>query len=76
VTVPYFGEAPSSIRSVRLFRLLRLLRAGVVVSMALHAERRLTSGSALRLAALATIFLTVIAGAVHPRSTRDFDVLG
>jgi voltage-gated potassium channel len=73
VTVPLFGEALSSIRSVRLFRLLRLLRAGVVVSRALQAERRLTSGNALRLAVLATIFLTVIAGAVQSTiDTKDF----
>jgi voltage-gated potassium channel len=73
VTVPLYGEALSSIRSVRLFRLLRLLRATVVVSRALEAERRLTSGSALRFAALATVFLTVIAGAVQSTiDTHDF----
>ena len=65
VTVPLYGEALSSLRSIRLFRLLRLLRASAVVARALQAERRLTSGSALRFAALATIFLTVIAGAVQ-----------
>jgi hypothetical protein len=54
VTVPFYGELLSSIRAVRLFRLLRLLRASVVVTRALQAERRLTSGNALRLAALAT----------------------
>jgi voltage-gated potassium channel len=73
VTVPIYGEALSSIRSVRLFRLLRLLRASVVVARALQAERRLTSGSALRFAALATVFLTVMAGAVQSTiDTRDF----
>ncbi len=74
VTVPLYGEALSSIRSIRLFRLLRLLRASVVVSRALQAERRLASGSALRFAVLATVFLTVIAGAVQSTiDTRDFE---
>jgi voltage-gated potassium channel len=62
-----------SIGTVRLFRLLRLLRASVVVARALQAERRLTSGNALRLAALATLFLTVMAGAVQSTvDSRDF----
>lgn len=73
VTVPLYGELLSSIRAVRLFRLLRLLRASVVVARALQAERNLTSGNALRLVALATLFLTVIAGAVQSTvDTRDF----
>jgi voltage-gated potassium channel len=69
VTVPLYGELLSSVRSVRLFRLLRVLRASAVVARALQAERRLTSGNALRFMALATVFLTVIAGAVQ--STID-----
>jgi voltage-gated potassium channel len=73
VTVPLYGELLSSIRAVRLFRLLRLLRASVVVTRAIQAERRLTSGNALRLASLATLFLTVMAGAVQSTvDTRDF----
>jgi voltage-gated potassium channel len=69
VTVPLYGELLSSVRSVRLFRLLRVLRATAVVARALQAERRLSSGTTLRFMALATIFLTVIAGAVQ--STID-----
>jgi voltage-gated potassium channel len=65
VSVPIYGQLLSTLRSVRLFRLLRILRAGVVISRALQAERRMTSGSALRAAALATVFLTVLAGAVQ-----------
>jgi voltage-gated potassium channel len=73
VTVPAYGRLLSSLRLVRLVRLLRLVRAGVLVSRALQAERRLTTASAFRFAALATIFLTVIAGAVHAEiDTRDF----
>jgi voltage-gated potassium channel len=65
VTVPAYGRLLSSLRLVRLVRLLRLLRAGVVVSRALQAERRLTSTSAFRFASIATIFLVFIAGAVE-----------
>jgi voltage-gated potassium channel Kch len=73
VTVPAYGRLLSSLRLVRLVRLLRLLRAGVVISRALQAERRLTSASAFRFVVLATIFLTVIAGAVQAEiDTRDF----
>jgi voltage-gated potassium channel len=73
VTLPLYGQLLSSLRSVRLFRLLRVVRAGVLIARALQAERRLSSGSALRLAVLATIFFTVLAGAVQSTiDTRDF----
>jgi voltage-gated potassium channel len=65
VTIPFYGALLSSLRAVRLFRLLRLLRASVVLARAIQAERNLASGSALRLSVLATVFLTVIAGAVQ-----------
>jgi len=65
VTLPAYGQLLSSIRLVRLVRLLRLLRATVIITRALQAERRLTSASAFRFVSLATIFLTVIAGAVQ-----------
>ena len=45
----------------------------MVIGRALQAERRLTSGNALRLAVLATVFLTVAAGAVQATvDTQDF----
>lgn len=44
---------------------MRLVRAVVFISRALQAERRLTSTSAFRLAALATVFLVVVAGAIQ-----------
>jgi voltage-gated potassium channel len=73
VTVPLYGRWLSSLRSVRLFRLLRVVRAGALIGRALQAERNLGSGNALRLAALATIFLTVLAGAVQSTiDTGDF----
>jgi len=74
VSIPLYGELLSSARLIRLVRLLRLLRAGVIVARALRAERRLVSASAFRFVALATIFLTVIAGAVQATvDSRDFD---
>src|SRR5580765_6446518 len=73
VTLPAYGQLLSSIRLVRLVRLLRLLRATVIITRALQAERRLTSASAFRFVSLATIFLTVIAGAVQATiDTGDF----
>ena len=73
VTIPFYGRLLSSLRMVRLFRLLRLLRAGVVIARALQAERRLTSRSTFRFVALATVFLTVVAGAVQSTiDTGDF----
>ena len=65
VTFPLYGRLLSSFRLVRLVRLLRLLRAGVVLGRALQAERRLTSRSAFRFAAVATVFLVFIAGAAE-----------
>jgi voltage-gated potassium channel len=73
VTIPAYGRLLSSLRLVRLVRLLRLLRASVIVSRALQAERRLTSENVFRFVGLATIFLTVIAGAVQATvDTGDF----
>ena len=73
VSVPLYGRFLASMRLVRLMRLLRLTRAGVIIGRALQAERRLTSTSVFRFAALSTIFLTVLAGAVQSTiDTRDF----
>ena len=61
------------VRLVRPVRLMRVLRAAVIISRALQAERRLTSGTVLRLAALSTVFLVVIAGAIQAEvDTKDF----
>lgn len=65
VTVPLYGALLSWGRLARLVRLMRLVRATVIVARALQAERRLTSHTLFRFVALATIFLTVIAGAVQ-----------
>src|SRR5262249_17334437 len=65
VSVPVYPRFLQSLRLVRLVRLLRLMRAGIIVARALQAERRLASTNAFRFAALATIFLTVVAGAAQ-----------
>jgi voltage-gated potassium channel len=69
VSVPFYGHLLASLRLVRLVRLMRLARAVVIIGRALQAERRLTSTSIFRVAALSTVFLTVLAGAVQ--STID-----
>ena len=69
VSVPLYGRLLSSLRLARLARLLRLARAAVVIGRSLQAERRLSSASVFRFAALGTVFLTVLAGAVQ--STFD-----
>ena len=65
VTVPAYGRLLSSLRLVRLVRLMRLLRIAVVIGRALQAERRLTTRSVFRFAAIATVFLVIIAGATE-----------
>ena len=62
LTVPLWGQLLSSLR---LFRLLRLLRAVAVISRAIQAERRLSSGATFRVVALITLFLIVVAGAAQ-----------
>jgi voltage-gated potassium channel len=74
VTVPAYGRLLSSLRLARLVRLLRLVRAAVIVARALQAERRLTSANVFRFVSMATVLLTVIAGAVQATiDTRDFE---
>jgi voltage-gated potassium channel len=73
VSLPAYGRLLSSLRLIRLVRLLRLARAGVIISRALQAERRLSSKNVFRFAALGTVFLTVLAGAVESTiDTGDF----
>jgi voltage-gated potassium channel len=69
-------EVLASLRLVRLVRLLRLLRLGVILGRAVQAERALTSGDALRLVALITVFVVVVSGAVESVvDTGDFHSL-
>jgi voltage-gated potassium channel len=73
LTVPWFGELLSSLRLVRFARLLRLLRVGVVIGRAVQAQRRLGSGAVLRVVALATVFIVVVAGAAQATvNTEEF----
>jgi voltage-gated potassium channel len=73
VSLPAYGRVLSSLRLVRLARLMRLARAGVIIGRSLQAERRLTSTNVFRFAALGTVFLTVLAGAVESTvDTGDF----
>jgi voltage-gated potassium channel len=65
VTVPAYGRLLSSLRMVRLVRFMRLFRAGVVLSRALQAERRLTTQNVFRFVAIATLFLVFISGAAE-----------
>jgi voltage-gated potassium channel len=73
LTIPLLGPALSWLR---LARLLRFLRFAVIVARALQAERRITSGDALRLAALLTVMMVVIAGAAQAAfASKDFGSL-
>jgi voltage-gated potassium channel len=62
LTVPLLGKALSWLR---LARFIRLARFGVIISRALQAEKRLTSGDSLRIAAILTLAAVVIAGAAQ-----------
>jgi voltage-gated potassium channel len=73
LTVPLFSQLLASLRLIRLSRLLRLLRAGIIVSRALQAERRMTSAQAFRAVGLFTLFTIVIAGVAQATlDTGDF----
>lgn len=62
LTIPLWGQLLSSLR---LFRFLRLIRAVAIISRAIQAERRLSSGATLRVVALLTVFIVVVAGAAQ-----------
>jgi voltage-gated potassium channel len=65
VTAPVFGRFLSSLRLLRLARLLRLVRLGAILTRLLQRERAVSSGAAFRLAALLTLLVVVVAGAVQ-----------
>jgi len=76
VSVPLYGKLLASLRLVRLVRLLRLARAGVILSRALQAERRVTSANTFRFVSIATVFLVVFAGAAQAAfDGKDFKSL-
>jgi voltage-gated potassium channel len=73
LTVPLLGKALSWLR---LARFIRLARFGVIVSRALQAEGRLTSGDSLRIASLLTVTAIVVgAGAMQAFASNEFDSL-
>lgn len=73
LTVPLLGPVLSAFRFARFARLLRLVRITTIVSRAIQAEKRLTSGEALRVAALFTLLIVVVAGAAQATfDTGDF----
>jgi voltage-gated potassium channel len=74
LTIPWFGELLSSLRFARFARLLRLLRAGIIIGRAIQAQRRLGSGAILRVVALMTVLIVVVAGAAQATvNSGEFD---
>jgi voltage-gated potassium channel len=73
LTIPLVTEA---LAWFRFARFVRLARFGAIAGRALQAERHLTSGDSLRLAALLTLIAVVVGGtAEHAVSSGDFDSL-
>ena len=73
LTIPLLSKA---LAWLRLARFIRLARFGVIVSRALQAERRLTSGDSLRIAAILTVTAICIAGAAQAAfASGDFPSL-
>jgi len=68
LTIPILGEA---LAWLRLARFIRLARFGVIISRALQAERRLTSGDTLRVASILTVAAVCIAGAAQYAFASD-----
>jgi voltage-gated potassium channel len=62
LTVPLLTKALSWLR---LARFIRLARLGALATRALQAERRVTSGDSLRIAAILTVTAIVVAGAAE-----------
>jgi voltage-gated potassium channel len=72
LTIPLLGKMFAWFRLARFFRLLRF---GVIVSRALQAERRLTSGDSLRIASILTVTAIIVTGAAQSAASSDFDSL-
>jgi voltage-gated potassium channel len=73
LTIPLLGKA---LAWLRLARFIRLARFGVIISRAVQAERRLTSGDSLRVASILTVALVCIAGAAQAAfASGDFTSL-
>lgn len=73
LTVPLVTEA---LAWFRLARFIRLARLGALTTRALQAERRVTSGDSLRIAAILTLTAIVVGGAAeYAVSTGEFTSL-
>jgi voltage-gated potassium channel len=73
LTIPLFTEALSWLR---LARFIRLARLGALTTRILQAERRVTAGDSLRIAAILTVTAIVVAGAAENAvSAGDFPTL-
>lgn len=73
LTIPLLGKA---LAWLRIARFLRLARFGVIVGRALQAERRMTSGDSLRIAAILTVTAIIVAGAAqHVVAEGEFENL-
>jgi voltage-gated potassium channel len=59
----------------RLARFIRLARFGTIIGRALQAEKRITSGDALRFAAILTLALVVLAGALQWAASDEVKTL-
>jgi voltage-gated potassium channel len=62
LTIPLLGPLLSWLR---LARFLRFARFAVILARALQAQRRITSGDALKIASLVTVAVVVVAGAAQ-----------
>jgi voltage-gated potassium channel len=70
LTIPLLGQA---LAWLRLARFIRLARFAVIVTRAIQAERRVTSGDTLRIAVLLTVTSIFVAGlAEYALGTEDF----
>jgi voltage-gated potassium channel len=72
LTVPLLTEA---LAWLRLARFIRLARLGALTTRALQAERRVTSGDSLRIAAILTLTAIVVAAEHAFASEEDFESL-
>ena len=68
LTIPLLSKA---LAWLRLARFIRLARFGVIISRALQAESRLTSGDSLRIASILTVAAICIAGAAQYAFAKD-----
>jgi voltage-gated potassium channel len=62
LTIPLLGPVLSALR---LARFLRFARFAVILARALQAQRRISSGDALKIASLVTVAVVVVAGAAQ-----------